>query len=261
MKIASETDVRRDAALESAVHPPRDKNTNRRVKEAAGDVPDGRRIGATTRTAKKIPARPAVRDSRFRAHRTAAILLRYEDAGGNSVPTYADVMRIARGKISLEELEISNTRIRKAQAGGLLIEIPGGEEAGAKAEALVDRLKTVLAESEFGEKVSVIRPVQRAEVRLIDVDQSATVEEVVAAVSTCGKVPAASIRTGPFRQGRGGLNHLDPVSAIESKLIAQQRQAESRVDDGEGCPTSKEEVTMLPVSCGGTHQSQLPKFR
>ena len=115
-------------------------------------------------------------------------------------------MRLARGKISLEDLNIANTRIRKAQADGLLIEIPGGEEAGAKAEALVNRLKTVLAESEFKDRVSVVRPVRRAEVRLVDVDQSVSAEEVVKAVATIGEVSTTDIRTGPFRPGRGGLN-------------------------------------------------------
>ncbi|XP_011065537.1 PREDICTED: uncharacterized protein LOC105152792 [Acromyrmex echinatior] len=124
--------------------------------------------------------------------------------GGQFRSSYADVVRLARGKISLEELNIANTRIRKAQAGGLLIEIPRGEEADAKAEALVDRLKAMLAESE--DRISVVRPVYRAEVRLIDVDQSVSAEEVVKAVATIGEVPATDIRTGPFRPGRGGLN-------------------------------------------------------
>ncbi|KYQ53538.1 hypothetical protein ALC60_00064, partial [Trachymyrmex zeteki] len=75
-----------------------------------------------------------------------------------------------------------------------------------KAEALAGRLKTVVAEIELGGRVSVIRPVQRAEIRLTDIDQSATTEEVVAAVSIGGRVPAARVRTGPIRQGRGGLN-------------------------------------------------------
>ncbi|KYN22121.1 hypothetical protein ALC57_05485 [Trachymyrmex cornetzi] len=138
-KIASETEGRREAAPEKVPRPRRDKNPSRTVKAATGEVPGGR-TGATTRTVRKISARLAGGDSRFRAHRTAAVLLRCEETGGNSTPTYADVMRMARDGISLEELEISNTRIRKTQAGGLLIEIPGGEEAGAKAEALVDRL-------------------------------------------------------------------------------------------------------------------------
>ncbi|XP_018361447.1 PREDICTED: uncharacterized protein LOC108760142 [Trachymyrmex cornetzi] len=205
-KIDPGKDVQREVAPERAAGPRRDRNPDRTMEAAIRRAPEGgRNGGAIARNMNKVPARPAARDPRFRAHRTAAVLLRCEEAGGNSAPTYADVMRMARNKISLDELEISNTRIRKAQAGGLLIEIPGGEEASAKAEALVGRLKTVIAGSEFEKSVSVIRPVQRAEVRLIDVDQSATVEEIVEAVSKSGKVPATSVRAGPLRQGRGGL--------------------------------------------------------
>ncbi|XP_018377266.1 PREDICTED: uncharacterized protein LOC108770270 [Trachymyrmex cornetzi] len=120
--------------------------------------------------------------------------------------TYAEVVRLARSKISLDDLSITNTRIRKAQAGGLLIEIPGGDEAGTKAEALVDKLKGVLAESEFKEEVKVVRPMRRAEMRLVDIDQSVTAEEVAEAVARSGQVQTADIRVGPLRPGRGGLN-------------------------------------------------------
>ncbi|KYN09548.1 hypothetical protein ALC57_18335 [Trachymyrmex cornetzi] len=100
--------------------------------------------------------------------------------------TYAEVMKLARSKISLDDLSITNTRIRKAQAGGLLIEIPGGEETGAKAEALVDKLKGVIAENEYKEEVNVVRPMRRAEMRLVDIDQSVTAEEVAEAVARNG---------------------------------------------------------------------------
>ncbi|KAG5327721.1 PO11 protein, partial [Pseudoatta argentina] len=155
----------------------------------------------TVRGPRVVPSRPVTKESRFRAPKTAAVLLRCAETEDNSGPSYADVVRLARGKISLEELNITNPRIRKAQAGGLLIEIPGGEEAGAKAEVLVDRLKAVLAESDFKDRVSVVRPVRRAEIRLTDVDQSVSAEEVIKAVATIGEVPTPDIRTGPFRPG------------------------------------------------------------
>ncbi|XP_018312285.1 uncharacterized protein [Mycetomoellerius zeteki] len=154
------------------------------------------------------PRRPTTKEARFRAPRTAAVLLRCAGIEDKSGPSYADVMRLARGKISLEEMNIANTRIRRAQAGGLIIEIPDGEEAGAKAEALVDRLKAVLDESEYKDKVSVVRPVRRAEIRLIDVDQSISAGEVARTVTTIGQVPIEDIRTGPYRLGRGGLNTI-----------------------------------------------------
>ncbi|KYN23203.1 hypothetical protein ALC57_04380 [Trachymyrmex cornetzi] len=114
-------------------------------------------------------------------------------------------MRMARNKISLEDLGIANTRIRKAQAGGLLIEIPGGEEAGAKAEALVEKFRAVLADSEFKEDVRVVRPMRRAEIRVTDINQSVTAEEVAEAIAINGQASKADIRVGPLRPGRGGL--------------------------------------------------------
>ncbi|KYN21056.1 hypothetical protein ALC57_06552 [Trachymyrmex cornetzi] len=134
-------------------------------------------------------------------------------------------MRLARGKISLEEMNIENTRIRRAQAGGLLIEIPGGDEAGAKAEALVGRLREVLAESTYKDDVSVVRPVRRAEIRLIDIDQSVTSEEVIAAVASRGQVPTVDIRTGPFRLGRGGINTVWVQYPLQcaNRLISEGR--------------------------------------
>ncbi|EGI67664.1 hypothetical protein G5I_03709 [Acromyrmex echinatior] len=96
------------------------------------------------------------------------LVLRSEDCGGfakmcGDRGQIRNVVKLARGKISLKELNIVNTRIRKAQTGGLLIEIPGDDETGAKAETLLDRLKAVLAESDYKDKVNVMRPVRRAE--------------------------------------------------------------------------------------------------
>ncbi|KYN28026.1 hypothetical protein ALC57_02566, partial [Trachymyrmex cornetzi] len=146
------------------------------------------------------------RDNRFRAPRTSAVLVKcVENEGRSGGATYAEVMRLARSKISLEDLGIANTRIRKAQAGGLLIEIPGGEEAGEKAEALVEKFRAALAESEFREEVRIVRPMRRAEIRLTDIDQSVTAEEVAEAVATNGQASKADIRVGPLRPGRGGL--------------------------------------------------------
>ena len=130
--------------------------------------------------------RSAAKDSRFRAPRTAAVLVKCVESADKSEPSYADVMRLAREKISLEELNITNTRIRRVQAGGLLIEIPGGDEAAAK--ALVERLRNVFAVSDFKDDVNVVRSIRWAEIRLIDIDQSATAEEVAAAVSASGRV-------------------------------------------------------------------------
>ena len=51
-----------------------------------------------------------------------------------------------------------------------------------------------------------MRPVRRAEIRLIVVDQSVSAEEVAKAVATIGEVLTTDIRIGPFRPRHGRLN-------------------------------------------------------
>lgn len=76
---------------------------------------------------------------RQRGPRTAAVAVRLL---GNNL-SMADVIRKARDGVSLEELGISDTRIRKSANGSLLMEIPG-PEGTAKADMLAERLRETL---------------------------------------------------------------------------------------------------------------------
>lgn len=105
-------------------------------------------------------ARPASSRPRIRAPRTAAVLIKYsEDAS-----PYADIVGLARSKINLTELAITDTRIRKAQTNGILVEIPG-EDSGPKADELSKRLEIALHEHE--DRISVMRPIRKSEIRFI----------------------------------------------------------------------------------------------
>ena len=54
-------------------------------------------------------------------------------------PTYAEVTDEARTGISLEKLGIIDTKVKRAQTSGLLVEIPG-EDAGSKADSFTKGL-------------------------------------------------------------------------------------------------------------------------
>lgn len=58
---------------------------------------------------------------RRRVPRTAAVAIR----GNSSDFSYAEAIKRARTDISVEQLGIKNSRIRRALNGGLIIEIPG----------------------------------------------------------------------------------------------------------------------------------------
>ncbi|XP_018312253.1 uncharacterized protein [Mycetomoellerius zeteki] len=135
---------------------------------------------------------------RIRNPRTAAVMLKCDEEG----PTYAEVLGFARKSINLQDLGITDTKIRRAQSGSILIEIPG-ENAASKAENLKERLNAAYQDSDHYGKVNVIRPKRRAELRIIDIDEFVEIEEVKKAVSESGGVSLTEIRTGPLRKGRG----------------------------------------------------------
>ncbi|KYN45029.1 Gag-Pol polyprotein [Trachymyrmex septentrionalis] len=110
----------------------------------------------------------------------------------------------ARSKVPLAELGIVDTRLRRAQTGGLLIEIQG-EDAGTKADSLAERLSSLFKERE---DVRVIRPIRRMEFRLVDLDESVTADEIKEAVAARGRVPLSDVRVGPLRPRGGGLNSV-----------------------------------------------------
>lgn len=134
--------------------------------------------------------------SRRRAPRSAAVAIRPI----NIEQPLADLMRKARGGVSLEDFGIVDSRIRRTANGSLLVEIPG-PEGSAKADKLADRLRTALQ----GEAM-VSRPTIKSDFRLIGVDDSVSPQEIVSAISEAGGCTEMEVKTGPLRPMRNGLN-------------------------------------------------------
>lgn len=114
--------------------------------------------------------------------------------------SYRDALTAAREKISLTDLKIEKTRLRRAANGGYLIEIM---DSGCyeKARALQDKLRAILPE----EKASVTRPMKSGELRFIGLDVTATNEEVAAVIMEYGKCEKEDIRVGDIQAMRNGL--------------------------------------------------------
>ena len=66
-------------------------------------------------------------------------------------------------------------------------------------DLLVGKLKTVFQRQD---KIKIARPIRKAELRLLDIDQS--VEDMVTAVASTGGITKSEIRVGPLREGHGG---------------------------------------------------------
>lgn len=112
---------------------------------------------------------------------------------------YKEAFKSARGKITISDLDINSSRVRKAANGGIVIEISGPENAH-KADVLADRLKTV-----FQSEATVKRPVKKGEVKIVGLDDSISSEEVACALADTGECSAQEFRVGSIRRMANGL--------------------------------------------------------
>lgn len=124
----------------------------------------------------------------FKVFRTVAVSIAVNEG---SPLSYRDVMVKAKKSIPLADLKIDKSRVRKTQAGALLIEIPD-REASQKADRLRDSLEGVLGK----EGVRVVRPVRNAELRFRGLEPSVTSKDVAEVISEVGKCLIGQVRVG-----------------------------------------------------------------
>lgn len=129
--------------------------------------------------------------------RTAAVTITTQEG-----ISYAEILRKAREKISLQDVGIEVSKIRKGINGGLIIEIPGNDST-QKANILATKLKDILPE-----QVKINRPTIKSDIRVSGLDESVTKEEVQQAVANIGECNIAEIRIGEIRWLSNGLGNV-----------------------------------------------------
>lgn len=134
-----------------------------------------------------------------RPPRTAVVAIRAK----NESVSYAEVLKKARQEVSLGELGIEVTRIKRGINGSLLIEIPG-QKGSKKAKILADKLQDKLGESE----VTITRPMATAEMRIVGLDESVTKDEVRDTIAYYGECNADEVITGEIRWMYNGLGMI-----------------------------------------------------
>ncbi|VVD03859.1 unnamed protein product [Leptidea sinapis] len=98
-------------------------------------------------------------------------------------------------RVSLTEIGVQEVRTRKTALGGRVLEI-GGPERNQQADRLAEELRGAL------EGIATVnRPVKSADVRISGLEDSVTVEDVVAAIAAKGECPSEQVRTGLLVMG------------------------------------------------------------
>ncbi|XP_067213171.1 uncharacterized protein [Linepithema humile] len=177
---ASQSVGNRTRASQPAITPPSQRKEEDKKKERA----------ATIRRAKR------------RMPRCAAIHISVKEPG-----SYSEVLKEARKEISLDELDITEIRQKRAFTGGLLLELPGGKRE--ESEARASRLATVMqGVFEGNENVRITRPSHRLGLRLTGSAVSVMPEEIRDAIAKVGGCSPTEINVGPWRPPpkRGTMN-------------------------------------------------------
>jgi hypothetical protein len=122
----------------------------------------------------------------------------------NATITYAEAMTRVRREVNLDELQITDIQPRRAATGALILEIPCREGGHEKASLLAERMASVLRDT----PVKVTVPRKTAELRMTGLEDSTTLEEVVAAVAEAGGCSTGEVSAGVLRFAARGLGSV-----------------------------------------------------
>lgn len=128
--------------------------------------------------------------------RTAAVVLNCQEGG----TTYAAAIKAAMGNIKLETLGITNTKIRRARTGGLVIEIPRADGGTEKAEKLMEAMKKVVPGD-----VRIACPSRKIGIRVSGFHESTSIEEIREKIA--GEIDTGKLTIGRITWNRGIGSH------------------------------------------------------
>ncbi|XP_018405959.1 PREDICTED: uncharacterized protein LOC108782238 [Cyphomyrmex costatus] len=135
--------------------------------------------------------------------------------------THVQAMSLAKQKIDLGALGIEDIRPRKARTGVLLLEIPG-TDGTRKANILANQMRDVLREHE---DVLITRPEKTADVRLRDIEESVSKEEIGQRIASLRGCNLGSIKVGEISPSFNGMGFaLIRCPVLAANKIAKERR-------------------------------------
>jgi len=114
---------------------------------------------------------------------------------------YAEKLKEAREKIDLSKIGIQEIKIRRARTGGYIFKI-SGEGKSAKADCLTAKLR------EEVKGVKIARPCKTSDLRVRNLDDSVSADEVRKALAEEGQCSADKIKVGTIQKTSGGLGTI-----------------------------------------------------
>ncbi|KAF9810696.1 hypothetical protein SFRURICE_021149, partial [Spodoptera frugiperda] len=149
--------------------------------------------------ANRAPAAPLNKGVKLAAPRSAAVTVTITPEAAERGETYESVLTRARGFADPIQLGIGPIKCRRTQTGARLFEFPGA--AGSQnADLFAAKLREGIADV-----AKVARPVKSATLEVVDLDDSVSMNEVVAAIAAAGGCSVEAVHGRPIWTGRRGL--------------------------------------------------------
>lgn len=170
---------------------------------------------ASQETRVKVPAKKPKPKASLNPPRTAAVVITLRPDAERKGVSYAHVLGRAMDAINLEELEIPAFKFRQTVTGARKLELPKELDA-SKADLVAEKLRPVLAGL-----ADVARPTKCTDVRIVDLDDSVTSEQVAAAVAKAGNCAVDLVKARGMQRGPGGMGALFvrcPVAVAKTLL-------------------------------------------
>ncbi|KYM93380.1 hypothetical protein ALC62_16022 [Cyphomyrmex costatus] len=190
----------------------------RKVKKAAAsNITQGKQTGRNQTT------KDAVKERKLPRTAAVQILMQGEsDSKDSTRPrNYAEVLKLARDKINVNDLGITDLRSRKAKTGAFLIEIPGPDNE-AKANKLATRLQDVF---KGNEDIKISRPIITSDIRLTGLDDSITSSDLwvwLCNTYNCGQLDVRVFSITTARNGMGTCVVKCPVR-VANDLVDKKK--------------------------------------
>ncbi|XP_032682494.1 uncharacterized protein LOC116849463 [Odontomachus brunneus] len=152
--------------------------------------------GNKTSEQKKVPEGAITRSSfRKRVPRNSDITISSQNL---NMPTHV-LLKKVRDNISLQEIGIERTKIRKTANGSTLVTVLG-PDAASKADALAVKVRELVQND-----ARVTRPIKRANIKLVGIDDSINKEEIACTIAEVGQLKLDDIRIGDLQLMRNGM--------------------------------------------------------
>lgn len=154
---------------------------------------------------------------------------------------YAEVMTLAKKRISLNQFDLEEVKMRRAITGAIALEIKGADN-NKKADNLTIALRDALKDYE---NVRVSRPIKLAELRIRDLDDSVTSAQIQLKVAAIGDCRIEDVRVAPPTINTGGMRTFWIKCPLNAAIVLSQR----KTIQIEWCRARVDMLPSRPIQC------------